>query len=107
MPLFLRGRRLMRKRWVLLSATVVALSVAGSVGAFAFAGTSHTAAVRHTKRGVHFLGNVSRFCIYIDHRNGGDSYGDLSAVAKYGNKICVVGKRGAKGTKSSTGAAGD
>jgi hypothetical protein len=56
---------------------------------------------------VHFLGNVSRFCIYIDHRNGGDSYGDLSAVAKYGNKICVVGKRGAKGTKGSTGAAGD
>jgi hypothetical protein len=57
----------------------------------AFAGTTHTKVV--TK-------NVTKFCVYVDRRNGGASYGDVSVAPKYKNKVCILGKRGPAGDSS-------
>ena len=34
---------------------------------------------------------VTRFCFYKDFSNRGDSYGDLSALPKYGHETCIAG----------------
>ncbi|HEY2354594.1 MAG TPA: hypothetical protein VGH79_06835 [Gaiellaceae bacterium] len=57
----------------------------------AFAGNTSTKVV--TK-------NVTKFCVYVDRHNGGDSYGDVSVLPKYKNKTCIVGKRGPAGDSS-------
>jgi hypothetical protein len=49
---------------------------------------------------------TSRFCVYIDKTDRGNSHLDISANPKYGHKTCIVGKQGAKGAKGATGAAG-
>jgi hypothetical protein len=85
----------MRGKWVLGAAAILALVVVGAVGGVtvrAFAGTSHVT-VTDTKV-------VTKFCVYVDRRNGGDSYGDLSVVPKYSHKVCIVGKRGPSGSSS-------
>jgi hypothetical protein len=84
----------MRGKWALATAAVVALVVVGGIGGLtvrAFAGVSHTKVV--TK-------NVTRFCVYVDRHNPGDSYGDVTVIPKYKNRICIVGKRGAAGDSS-------
>jgi len=67
---------------------VLALVVVGGVGGLtvrAFAGTTHV---------VTSMKTVTRFCVYIDRTNGGQSYGDVSVVPKYNHKVCIVGKPG-------------
>ena len=49
---------------------------------------------------------TSRFCVYIDKTDRGNSHLDISANSKYGHKTCIVGKQGAKGPKGATGATG-
>ena len=49
---------------------------------------------------------TSRFCVYIDKTDRGNSHLDISANPKYGHKTCIVGKQGAKGAKGATGATG-
>ena len=49
---------------------------------------------------------TSRFCVYIDKTDRGNSHLDISADPKYGHKTCIVGKQGAKGAKGATGAPG-
>jgi hypothetical protein len=49
---------------------------------------------------------TSRFCVYIDKTDRGNSHLDFSANPKYGHKTCIVGKQGAKGAKGATGAPG-
>ncbi len=88
----------MRRRWILGAALVGAAAVMGTVGAMAFAGVS-----RHTKI---VTKTVTKYCVYVDRKDGGDSYGDLSAIPKYGHKLCIVGKRGSKGAQGATGAPG-
>ena len=73
---------------------VLLLVVVGGVGGLtmrAFAGTART--VIHTK-------TVTTYCVYVDREHGGSSYGDLSAVPKYKHKVCITGKRGARGDTS-------
>jgi hypothetical protein len=92
---------------ILAAATVAALAVAGTAGAIAFAGVAKKAS--HARNVASSTKTVSRFCVYVDHTGRGDSNGDLSVVPTYGNKTCIVGKRGPKGgtgAKGSTGAAG-
>jgi len=84
----------MRGRWVLGAAAVLALVVVGGVGGLtmrAFAGVNHSTAKTTT---------VTRLCVYVDRKDAGDSYGDLSTQAKYGHKTCIVGKRGPAGNTS-------
>ena len=89
----------MRGRWILAATAVAALSVMGTVGAMALAGVSHhTTIVTKT---------VTKYCVYVDRKDGGDSYGDLSAIPKYGHKLCIVGKRGSKGSTGAPGPKGD
>ncbi|HUZ16222.1 MAG TPA: hypothetical protein VMU72_08600 [Gaiellaceae bacterium] len=57
----------------------------------AFAGVTHNTVRTKT---------VTRLCVYVDRKDGGDSYGDLSAQSKYGHKTCIVGKRGPAGNTS-------
>ncbi len=45
-------------------------------------------------------------CVYVDRTDSGDSFGDLSALPKYGNKTCIQGAKGAKGAEGATGATG-
>ena len=81
----------MRGRWALAAAAVLALVVVGGVGGLtvrAFAGTTQSKVVTKT---------VTKFCVYVDRRNGGASYGDISVVPKYKNKVCIAGKRGPAG----------
>jgi hypothetical protein len=78
----------------LATAVVLALVVVGGVGGLtvrAFAGTAGGAVKTKT---------VTRFCVYVDRKNGGESEGDLSADPKYGHKTCIVGKRGPAGDSS-------
>lgn len=49
---------------------------------------------------------TSRFCVYIDKTDRGNSHLDISANPKYGHKTCIVGKQGAKGAKGATGPPG-
>lgn len=49
---------------------------------------------------------TSRFCVYIDKTDRGNSHLDITADPKYGHKTCIVGKQGAKGAKGATGAPG-
>jgi hypothetical protein len=49
---------------------------------------------------------TSRFCVYIDKTDRGNSHLDVTVDSKYGHKTCIVGKKGAKGAKGATGAAG-
>jgi hypothetical protein len=84
----------MRGKWALAAAAVVALVVVGWVGGLtmrAFAGVAHSAGKTKT---------VTRLCVYVDHRDKGASYGDLTVRAKYGHKTCIVGKRGPAGDTS-------
>jgi hypothetical protein len=84
----------MRRKWVLVAGAVVALIAVGGVGGLtmrAFAGVAHSTKKPKT---------VTRFCVYVDGTNHGDSYGDLSTRAKYGHKTCIVGKRGPAGDTS-------
>ena len=84
----------MRGKWAFTGVAVLALVVVGGVGGVtmrAFAGTAQTKIV--TK-------NVTKFCVYVDHTNGGDSYGDVSTLPKYMNRTCIVGKRGPVGDSS-------
>ena len=60
----------MRGKWALAAAAVLVLVVVGGVGGLtmrAFAGVAHTTIKTNT---------VTRFCVYVDRTNGGDSYGD-------------------------------
>jgi hypothetical protein len=43
---------------------------------------------------------VTKLCVYVDRTNGGDSYGDVTLVPKYGHKTCIAGKRGPAGDSS-------
>ena len=45
---------------------------------------------------------TSRFCVYIDKTDRGNSHLDITADPKYGHKTCIVGKQGAKGAKGAT-----
>jgi hypothetical protein len=84
----------MRGKFVLATAAVLALIVVGGVGGLtmrAVAGVAH-ATTKTT--------NVTKLCVYVDRTNGGDSYGDYTAASKYGNKTCIVGKRGPAGNTS-------
>ena len=84
----------MRGRWALAAAVVLALVVVGGIGGLtmrAFAGTAGGAVKTKT---------VTRFCVYVDRKNGGESYGDVSVDPKYAHKTCIVGKRGPAGDKS-------
>lgn len=84
----------MRGKWVLGAAAILALVVVGGIGGLtmrAFAGTSHYTAKTTT---------VTKWCLYVDRTDGGDSYGDVSVVPKYGHKTCIVGKRGPAGNSS-------
>jgi hypothetical protein len=86
----------MRARGKLSLATgaVLALVVIGGVGGVtvrAFAGVV---------RGTIVTRNVTRFCVYVDRRHSGVSYGDVSVVPKYAHRVCIVGKRGAAGDTS-------
>jgi len=86
----------MRGRWALGAAAVLALVVVGGVGGLtmrAFAGVAHSAAKATT---------VTRLCVYVDRKDAGDSYGDLSTQAKYGHRTCIVGKRGPAGKPGDT-----
>jgi hypothetical protein len=49
---------------------------------------------------------TSRFCVYIDKTDRGNSHLDISADPKYGHKTCIVGKQGAKGAPGAKGAIG-
>lgn len=93
----------MRRRWILVATAVAALSVLGTFGAIAFGGVSKAG---HANRVSHSTKTVTVFCIYVDHTGRGDSNGDLSALKKYGHKICIAGKKGARGGRGATGAAG-
>ena len=78
----------MRGKWVLAAGATLALVVVGGVGGLtmrAFAGVAHTTVKTST---------VTRFCVYVDRTNGGESYGDVTVVPKYKHKVCIVGKRG-------------
>lgn len=57
----------------------------------AVAGVAHDKVVTKT---------VTRFCVYVDHTNAGDSYGDVTVLPKYKNRVCIVGKRGRAGDSS-------
>ena len=46
---------------------------------------------------------TSRFCVYIDHLDRGNSYLDVSVDQKYGHQTCIVGKQGVKGALRSEG----
>lgn len=84
----------MRGRWALAAAAVLALVVVGGVGGLtmrAFGGVAHGTVVTKT---------VTRFCVYVDRRNGGASYGDVTVSPKYQHKVCIVGKRGPAGDSS-------
>lgn len=84
----------MRGKWALAGAAVLALVVVGGVGGLtmrAVAGVAHNTVVTKT---------VTKLCVYVDRKNGGDSYGDVSVVPKYKNKVCIAGKRGPAGDTS-------
>ena len=84
----------MRGKWALAAAAVLALVVVGGVGGLtmrAFAGVAHTTIKTKT---------VTKFCVYVDRRHGGASYGDISAAPKYKHKVCIAGKRGPAGDTS-------
>jgi hypothetical protein len=84
----------MRSRWGLAAAAVLALVVVGAVGGLtmrAVAGVSHNKVVTKT---------VTKFCVYVDHTNPGDSYGDVTVLPKYKNRVCIAGKRGRAGDSS-------
>ncbi len=83
----------MRGKWVLGAAAVLALVVVGGFGGLskAFAGVG---------RWMGTTSNVTKLCVYVDRTDGGDSYGDLSLVPKYGHRTCIVGKRGPAGASS-------
>ncbi len=84
----------MRGKWALAAAAVLALVVVGGVGGLtmrAFAGVTHGTAKTTT---------VTKLCVYVDRKDGGDSYGDLSADPKYGHKTCIAGKQGPAGDTS-------
>ena len=49
---------------------------------------------------------TSRFCVYIDHLDRGNSYLDVSVDQKYGHQTCIVGKQGAKGAQGPKGDTG-
>ena len=99
----------MKKRWILGVAVIATLVVMGTVGAIAFAGVNsakHHSSASQASSVSHTTKTASTFCFYIDHTNGGDSHGDLSALPKYGNETCIQGAKGPKGAKGSTGATG-
>jgi hypothetical protein len=84
----------MRGKWAFTGAAVLALVVVGGIGGLtvrAVAGVAHNTVVTKT---------VTRFCVYVDHTNPGDSYGDVTVLPKYKNRVCIVGKRGAAGDSS-------
>jgi hypothetical protein len=84
----------MRGKWAVTAGAVLALVVVGGVGGLtvrAFAGTAHTKVVKKT---------VTRLCVYVDHKDKGASYGDLSVVPKYDHEVCITGKRGPAGNTS-------
>jgi len=83
----------MRKLIVVLTALA-----AMTVATFALAGGSGT--VRTTSSKV-----TSRLCVYIDHRSG-QTFGDLSTIAKFPSRTCIIGKRGARGVAGARGTAG-
>src|SRR5581483_5709911 len=90
----------MRGKWVLAAGAVLALIVVGGVGGLtmrAFAGTAHTKVVTKT---------VTRLCVYVDHKDKGASYGDLSVVPKYDHQVCIAGKRGPAGPAGPSGPSG-
>ncbi len=100
----------MRRRRIFGVAAIAALVVMGTAGAIAFAGVSgakHSSASHTASRVSHTTKTVSQYCVYVDRTDSGDSFGDLSALPKYGNKTCIQSKQGAKGAKGATGAAGD
>jgi hypothetical protein len=82
----------MRGKLALAGAAVLALVVVGGVGGLTVRAFGGTAAVK-TK-------TVTKLCVYVDRRDGGDSYGDYSADPTYGNKVCITGKRGPAGDSS-------
>jgi hypothetical protein len=83
----------MRKLIVVLTALAAMV-----VATFALAGGSGT--VRTTSSKV-----TNRLCVYIDHRSG-QTFGDLSTIAKFPSRTCIIGKRGARGAVGARGIAG-
>ena len=78
----------MRGKWLLAMGAVLALVVIGAVGGMtvrAFAGVA---------RGTVHTTTVTRFCVYVDRHNVGDSYGDVTVIPKYKNRVCIAGKPG-------------
>ena len=85
----------MRGKWVIATGAVLALVVVGGVGGLtmrAFAGTTRVT-ITDTKV-------VTRLCVYVDRKDKGQSYGDLSVLPKYHHKVCIVGKPGPAGDSS-------
>ncbi len=84
----------MRGKGVVAAGAVLALVVIGGIGGLtvrAFAGVAHHSVVTNT---------VTRLCVYVDRRDGGASYGDISVIPKYNHKVCITGKRGPAGDTS-------
>ena len=75
----------MKGKWVFATGVVLALLFVAAVGGVtvrAFAGVAV-----QTK-------TVTRFCVYVDRHNTGNSYGDVSVIPKYQNRVCIAGKPG-------------
>jgi len=75
---------------------VFVLVVVGGIGGLtmrAFAGVAHGTAKTKT---------VTRFCVFVDRTNHGDSNGDLSVDSKFGHKTCITGKPGKRGPAGNT-----
>ena len=80
----------MKKGLFIISALAVVLGITS--GALAGAGASAK--------------QTSRFCVYIDKTDRGNSHLDVTVDPKYGHKTCIVGKQGAKGAPGAKGATG-
>ena len=79
----------------------------GTVGAIAFAGVSTAKHGNRDSRSTKIVTKtVTKYCVYVDRKDSGDSYGDLSAIPKYGHKTCIAGKPGRNGAKGAAGAQG-
>jgi hypothetical protein len=79
---------------------IVALA-AVAFASFAFAGASKSHQnVKTTSSKI-----TNRLCVYVDHR-AGQTYGDLSTIAKFTARTCIIGKKGARGLTGARGAVG-
>ena len=85
----------MRSKWVLAAGAVFALVVLGGLGGLTMRALAGTTRVTITDTKI-----VSKLCVYVDHTNKGQSYGDLSVVPKYSHRVCITGKQGPPGDTS-------